>query len=205
MKGLEVARTKSLIDGIVTDFLAPVLAEEGFTRAGRTFRRRADNGDVLVVGVQRSSGSTGTEAVFYINVALAPLPWMRWMRETADPSKLRDPRCNEGTVSSRVRSPRSGDDAWIVRADDARESGQSAAAATRELVRRYLPLLDRSEFLHRLETEQELPGFCPDVAMRAILYLDAGRIEQARHEIDDICAYQPDSTFVVWARQLLGD
>jgi Domain of unknown function (DUF4304) len=201
-----VAGAKGIIDIIVVDHLVPVLAAHGFVRKGRsrTFHTFADNGDAVVVNVQTSSGSRKELAKFYINLALVPLPWLQWMRESDDPADLRDPHDSEGAVTGRVRSIASGDwsqDAWVCTLDQVHKRGETAAEALGAVLPDFLALLDRGELLSRLETGAALPGFCPDVAMRAILYLDAGRWDDVRREVDDIAAYQPESTFVTWVRQ----
>lgn len=194
---------KSIIDLIVTDHLAPALEDAGFRRSGRVLRRYNEGGDAVVVDVQKSSGSQKAEATFYINVVLAPVPWLKWIRSSDEPADLRDPDAGEGAVSARVRSALSGswsNDTWVVRPEEVAERGRAAAQATQDLVAQFLPLLDRAELLRRLEDRSPLPGFCPENATRAILYLDAARFGDAQREIDDIAAYQPDSSFVKWAR-----
>ncbi|SCF30234.1 hypothetical protein GA0074695_5351 [Micromonospora viridifaciens] len=198
-----MAATTNIIDLIVTNHLAPPLEEMGFARKRRVFRRYADNGDAVVVGVQTSSGSRKYLAKFYINIALVPVPWLRCVRESSDPAALQEPHDSEGGLSTRVTSSVNGrwfEDTWVADAIDAHERGRAAADATRHLVAQFIPLLDRAEFLHRLENRAALPGFCPEEAMRAVLYLDAQRFDEARRELDDLARYDPDPSFVTWAR-----
>lgn len=213
-----MAARKSIVDVIVTGHLAPALERQGFARSRLVFRRYADNGDAVVVGIQQSSGTRKERAVFYINICLVPVPWLKCVRESDDPADLHDPLDSEGVVSGRVRSAASGawvptinqvgylpdavliSDSWESTMDDATDRGRIAAAATHEAVEAFLPLLDRAEFLRRLEEKADLPGICPRIAARTILYLEAGRFDDARREIDDIAHFQPESNFVSWAR-----
>lgn len=203
-----MARPKNAIDVIVTSHLAPVLEPLGFTRHGRVFRYIADNGDAVVIGVQASSASRKEQAKFYINTSLVPRPWLEWIRKTNDLTGLQDPKDSEGAVEGRVRSSASGswsNDTWICTLNEVEQRGPVAAEATANLAKRFLPLLDRTELLRCLETGEQLPGGGPVHAMRAILYLDAKRCNDARREIDDIASYQPESPFVTWVRQRLED
>ncbi|HEX5598102.1 MAG TPA: DUF4304 domain-containing protein, partial [Micromonosporaceae bacterium] len=192
---------------VVSDYLAPVLKETGFRRRGRVFRRFAENCDAVVVRVQTSSGTWPGEAEFYVNVALVPVPWLEWMRKPGNPADLVDPDDAEGVLSARVTRPNSGlflNDSWLCKPDEVDECGPVVAAATKKLVSEYLPLLDRHEFLRRLETKSPLPGVCPERAVQTILYLDGQRWADARRVIDDIAAYQPDSPFVAWVHARLS-
>jgi hypothetical protein len=201
-----VAARKNTLDVIVIDHLAPALESQGFTRDRLTFRRYSDNGDAVLVGVQRSSSSRKEWASFYINICLVPLPWLKWLRQSDDPADLHNPRDSEGVVSGRARSAASGawlPDNWESTIEEAPERGRVAAAATIEAVQAFLPLLDRAEFLRRLEEKADLPGVCPREATRAILYLDAARFDDARRDIDAIARLQPESAFVTWVRARL--
>ncbi|HZM75106.1 MAG TPA: hypothetical protein VFC19_05230 [Candidatus Limnocylindrales bacterium] len=145
-------------------------------------------------------------AKFFINISLVPVPWLKWIRKSDDPADLHDPVDEEGAVTARVRHPENGfrtSDVWTATPDEVEARGRIAAQATSEAAAQFAALLEGHELLRRLETQAPLPGFCPDSAARAIFYLDAQHWQDARREIDDIAAYDPESVFVKWARDRL--
>lgn len=67
-------------------YVTPFLAEHGFVRDGRTYRRFNDLGDCVMVDFQPSGAATRYEYVFYVNLCATPRPWMDSI-STPDPTR----------------------------------------------------------------------------------------------------------------------
>lgn len=64
------------------DMIAPAARAQGFKGSAPTWRQTNGLGDWAVVNVQSSSYSTAKSLQCVINLALAPAPWLEWMRES---------------------------------------------------------------------------------------------------------------------------
>jgi hypothetical protein len=176
--------------------LKPLLAARGFTAQGGTFRHASAAGDVVVVETQLSSGSARERSEFFVNLALVPLPWLQYLRESRAPADLSGARAAEGLVSGRLDPPNRLQ--WIVTPADVPAVGAALAPALEQAVTAYLELLDRAAFLDLLERGAALPGRCPREAARAVLLLASGRTAEAAAALAAIARTDPDSPFVAW-------
>lgn len=64
------------------DVVGPAARAAGFRGSGSTWRSANSQGDWAVVNVQSSSWNTAECARCVINLAVAPAPWLDWMRES---------------------------------------------------------------------------------------------------------------------------
>src|SRR5262245_38311098 len=85
------------------EYADPILDAHGFTKKGRTYRRRADNGDTAVVEFQASSGSFPAEYLFYINLAVVPVPWLEWFAHRLQWSSFVEASASHGLYEDRLR------------------------------------------------------------------------------------------------------
>ena len=178
-------------------YVRPCLDALGLAAQGaNTFRLVSETGDAVVVEVQLASASTRTESRFYINLALVPLPWLEYMRETRSREGLSNPRPEEGLVSGRLEPPNRLQ--WIVTAEEVDAVGNAVVSGLRETVPSYLELFDREAFLAILRQGGPLPGRCPRRAALALLLLVTGRTAEARAALAELAAEDPDSPFVAW-------
>ncbi|MFF8478606.1 DUF4304 domain-containing protein [Streptomyces sp. NPDC015414] len=65
---------------VLRDIVAPTARTAGFMGSGSTWRLTNSLGDWAVVNVQSSSASTARSVLCVINLAVAPAPWLDWMR-----------------------------------------------------------------------------------------------------------------------------
>lgn len=63
------------------DIVAPAARAAGSKGSGSTWRTANSQGDWAVVNVQSSSWNTAECARCVINLAVAPAPWLDWIRE----------------------------------------------------------------------------------------------------------------------------
>jgi len=196
-----VPSAPSVIDQIVRDHLAPALQAEGFTRKGRTFRRAAGNGDVLLIEVQTSSGSRRDEAIFFLNIAVLSQPWLAWLSGAEGEVDTDKSLATEGSVTDRIRSPENPqwyEDRFSAGPEDVERVGAAAVAAVRSALPEYLALLDRSKLLALLRDGAPLPGTCNRLAVRAVLAADAGDADLARRDAAEVDRYADDTEFIDW-------
>lgn len=64
------------------DVLSPAARERGYRGSAPTWRKGTAAGDWAVVNVQSSKGSTSEGLACVVNLAFAPEPWLRWLRES---------------------------------------------------------------------------------------------------------------------------
>jgi hypothetical protein len=64
------------------DIVGPAARTAGFKGSGSTWRSTNAQGDWAVVNVQSSQWSTAESLRCVINLAVAPAPWLDWMRES---------------------------------------------------------------------------------------------------------------------------
>jgi hypothetical protein len=72
---------QAALKAAVRDIAGPAACAAGFKGPGSTWRPANSRGDWAVVKVQSSSWSTATSLRCVIDVAVAPAPWLDWMRE----------------------------------------------------------------------------------------------------------------------------
>jgi hypothetical protein len=142
-----VTSTRSLFDTFAKG-LAEHLSGYGFDhdKGARAFRRYSADGDILLVELQSSKGSTRTAKAFYINVALVLAPkWEMDRRRLGLPaSEL--PRSAHGSWFRRIGSATlPGDDEWTL-AD--RASLVTVSAEVRRRIDETLP-----DLLHNLDRD----------------------------------------------------
>jgi hypothetical protein len=182
-------------------YVTPLLAEHGFVGRGRTFRRRAGNGDTAVVNFQTSSSASPASYLFYVNLALVVTPWLDWKDGGAvDPTAF-EPTHVQGLFSVRVRQLRGWSDRWSFDSiDTAHECGQELTEALGPRLEELVSLLDRSEFLRRIRQGPQLQvGQSPKV-MEVVLLVDDGLTEDLTRLLDEI-AEGPGAAFADWARK----
>lgn len=74
------------------DLLGPAARSRGYKGSAPTFRKSSDVGDWAVVNVQSLSWSTSERLDCVVNLAFAPEPWLRWIREKSGKSGAGLPR-----------------------------------------------------------------------------------------------------------------
>jgi hypothetical protein len=182
------------------EYADPILAAHRFTKKGRTYRRGTDNGDTAVVEFQASPGASPESYVFFINLAVVPVPWLRWLERRAPHPESVEVKASHGLYDDRLRA----DDAlgrWVI---DSVESGHARGRQLAELLPARLDemasLLDRREFLRRLREGPKLPR--SDTAVEIILLLDDGPLE----ELEPLLVQMENGAgsgprFAAWARE----
>jgi uncharacterized protein DUF4304 len=182
-----------------TDFATPVLAAHGFSRKGRTYRHRADGGDLAVVEFQASSGSTPQRYLCYINLAVVTAAWLDWITQGKPPA---EPGSAYGLYRTRLLRPGTGDDLWSIDSPDtARQRGQELAEVLPARLSELVRLLDRDEFRHRVRSDPALSARQSELVMEIALLVDDG----PSRALDDALARMPragsGAAFVDWARR----
>ncbi|MFI7435812.1 hypothetical protein [Micromonospora haikouensis] len=211
-------------------FVDPVMAEYGLVSgAGHVYRRVEDDGDALVVEFQRSSSSTRSAYLFYVNVAVVPYPWLLHMRSDSRATDAGLPEVTEGLVRTRLAKPNS---LWILPREEMLriltsgrvpagidsgdhslwsidspqvviEKGATLRTLLAEKIAEFAPLLDRGVLKDRLRSGATLPGDCPRDAALAVLLADEG----PSAELDGVLSRLdgPDfSSFVDWVRRYVA-
>ncbi len=181
------------------DYADPILRAQGFTKKGRTYRRRGGNGDIAFVNFQASSGAHPEAYVFYVNLAVAPLPWIAWLRRQWGDAETFEPTAGYGLYADRLRSNRFWE-TWTIDSDEAGHSvGRRLAEMLPPRLEELVSLLDRREFLRRVREGPELPRSGIDVEI--IMLLDDGPLEQLEPLLDDMEESRgAGPEFAEWAR-----
>jgi Domain of unknown function (DUF4304) len=158
------------------------LSGHGFEYEGsRLFRKISPAGDILIVELQTSSGSTKSEKAFYINVAftLAPRWEMDRKRYGLDDTAL--PKSMHGMWRHRIgHTGYSGTDRWLITDDASSTTWADAQRRLEESLPELLQLLDRQR-LRELAEREELVGYAA-WQIRAWLLADEG----PSAELDDL-------------------
>jgi hypothetical protein len=72
---------RASLSGALRNIVGPAARAAGYKGSGTTWRSASSLGDWAVVNVQSSSWSTAGSLRCVINLAVAPAPWLDWMRE----------------------------------------------------------------------------------------------------------------------------
>lgn len=202
---------------VLRDYVTPLLAANGFTKTGATYRLVGGNGDQVLIGFQRSSSSTPEWLRFYVNLAAVPLPFWEYIRSQRT---LRQPGYDDGVLRCRLhtdvdeagfwldprsakvrpwepgsgpRMPWSSGD-WLVRGvEGVAVCGRVLAAALRdEAVPLLSSLLDRRAFLARLRNQESSFPSGTSVATFAALFLliDDGTSDELEAQIARVEAWE---------------
>ena len=70
-----------LLKGAVREAVVPVLRREGYRGSFPTWRLTAPTGDVAVVNLQSSQWNSREQAQVFVNIAVVPEVWWKWLRE----------------------------------------------------------------------------------------------------------------------------
>ncbi|MGW1067600.1 DUF4304 domain-containing protein [Streptomyces aureus] len=73
---------QAALKAALRDIVGPAARTAGFKGSGSTWRLTNSQGDWAVVNVESSSSSTSRSVHCVISVAVAPAPWLDWMRES---------------------------------------------------------------------------------------------------------------------------
>ncbi|MFJ6846470.1 DUF4304 domain-containing protein [Streptomyces griseoluteus] len=73
---------QAALKAALRDIVGPAARTAGFKGSGSTWRLTNSQGDWAVVNVQSSSSSTARSVRCVVNLAVAPAPWLDWMRES---------------------------------------------------------------------------------------------------------------------------
>jgi hypothetical protein len=161
---------------LLRDQVGPALRRCGFAGSnGRWTLRDPVSGDLAIVQAQGSKGNTADEVMFFVNLAVVPLPWWRYTVDLyAHPG---EPKEYHGVWRKRVERPGPeavGRDEW--RFTDATSAHAVGARVADLLTTTGVPLLrrylDRSALLDHLRTRDvtRLTGGEP----LAVVLSDAG-------------------------------
>lgn len=93
---------------VLRDVVSPSACSAGFKGSGRTWRSTNALGDVAIANVQSLSSSSSERVRCVLNLAVAPAPWLDWMREllpNAFPKTIGE---SLGLYRERLQSPRHG-------------------------------------------------------------------------------------------------
>jgi hypothetical protein len=167
---------------VLKGYVTPLLAANGFTKIGATYRLAGRNGDQVLIEARRESGSSAEEGRFFVNLAAVPHPRWEFMRFCYPKQRLGQPGVVDGVLGLRLRTdvnevgywydprpeswsrawrpgsgprPRWSSDEWLVRgAEGVAICGPVLAAALRdEALPLLLSLLDRQVFLARIRDQ----------------------------------------------------
>jgi len=143
--------------------VAPLLRSHDFKGTAPTWTRVSERGDVAVVNVQSSSWSTRSNLSFYVNLAVAPEPWLAWGAARFGRLLTKGVKESDGLWRKRLDPTPvpGGRDCWTI------SDAGSAAVAMRDVafrleaegLPRIEPLLNRAQMLEALRsgTLGELP------------------------------------------------
>jgi hypothetical protein len=166
-------KSRSPIDVVVRE-IGRILAEYGFSAAGREFRLRSPLGDWLVVDVQTSDASNRSRRLFYVNAGFLMSAKWDWSR-SAMPGKREMPSVADCLWSTRF-DPRFGDTSmrWMV---DSEATLTAVVDELEHVLHREIPvlvrLLDRCH-LHRIADQEVGLGYAT-WQVKAWLLAEAGR------------------------------
>ena len=128
----DVATAQDVLRSALRDVLAPAARLQGYKGSSPTWRKSNTSGDVAVVNVQSSSGSTSNELRCVVNVAVVPEPWLRWERERLGAGMPKSIGESFGLYRDRLHpsgTPAGADGWWEVGA-----SAQAATEAVSDMV-----------------------------------------------------------------------
>ena len=198
--------TRAAVKVFFDQHITPALLAHGYAKGGRTYRLASDLGDAAVINFQVSSGTSRDEYQFYVNLAIAPVPWVDYLRSlrSGTPKPISDPADeSEGMLRARVNPP--GRFNWVLTpsVELAHETGQRVVAALAPRLRELAELLDRDVLADRLRTREGLSGWTGDKrAGRIALLAEAG----PSAELEELLlSVRPDATeFLNWAWARVG-
>ncbi len=193
------------VDLFFAGYASPILARAGFERHGRTYRRFAANGDAAVVNFQTSSGASQAAYAFHINLAVVPVPWRDWILRGAARSSA-PPTAAEGLLQERLWPPGAWHDAWTIDSVDiGRELGRQLAAVLPPRLHELVTLLDRREFLRRVQDDNGLRTMQSTVVTEIVLLIDEGVSPELEQLLEQMQASRGSGPhFAAWARARLG-
>lgn len=185
-------------------YATPILVDHGFAASGRTYRRVADNGDTAVVNFQSSSGSHPGAYLFYVNLAVVPVPWLDWITKgAADPETFR-PTSEYGLFKARIRPAGRWDETWMIDSPEAaHERGRELTAVLPARLDELVGLLDRDEFLRRVRHGPKLETAQSPRVMQIVLLVDRGLTDELEKLLHQMANGPGDAAprFVEWARK----
>lgn len=118
-----------------------------------------DRGDRLVVDLQQSPGSHGHTTLFFVNLALCPVPWVAWLKgSTLEQARTLPPDAIGNLLWDRL-DPTAFGPCWQVTAGELDAVVDTLTPALRsELTQHWLPLLPRDALRERIRSGGPLPG-----------------------------------------------
>jgi hypothetical protein len=196
---------------VLRDVVSPSARSAGFKGSGRTWRSTNALGDVAIANVQSLSSSSSERVRCVLNLAVAPAPWLDWMREllpNAFPKAIGE---SLGLYRERLQSPRHG---WEITGASSADSVASDMVTQLDqygwpVLRR---LLDRRAFVDALRagrigtmTADHNPVFF--ASAEAVLIADDGPSTRLDELLDYEARYtiEPQrysaAMFAEWARE----
>lgn len=195
---MSTGTTRAAVKVFFDEHMTPTLLAHGYARSGRTYRLASDLGDTAVVDFQVSSGTHRDEYQFYVNLAIAPVPWVHYLRSGTPRSASEPVEESEGLLRARVDPP--GRFNWVLTpsVELAHDTGQRVAAALVPRLGELAELLERDILTERLRTGEHLSGWrCDRVAGLIALLTEQG----PSAELEELLlGVQPGVTkFLNWA------
>lgn len=114
-----MATAQAALKTALRDILSPALRSQGFKGSGITWTHETELGDVAIVNVQSSSWSTREEVRCFVDLAVAPDPWMDWRSTQTGQPRRKSPKENDGLWRSRLDRPtppgaRGSEPWWVI-------------------------------------------------------------------------------------------
>jgi len=126
------------------EHVGPAARDHGFRGTAPTWRRCSPSGDWAVVNVQSSPWSTSESVRCVINLALAPAPWLDWMKESLGAGYPKSVGESLGLYRTRLHptgAPAGADVWWEI--DSAAQADAAATDMRHQLDRKGWPCLMR--------------------------------------------------------------
>lgn len=142
---------------MLRDIIAPALRQYGYKGSAPTWRYVNEAGDVAVINVQSSPYSSSGRLKCAVNLAVAPAPWLDWMRHSLGAAAPKAVSESLGLFRQRLvpAAVTSGSDWWweitsIRSAEDfAAEMVEALEAVALPLIDRWLDRGERMELLQQ--------------------------------------------------------
>jgi hypothetical protein len=192
------ASTRRTVEKLFRDYLNPLLVPRGFSRHGRSYHLVSPMMDYLIVNVQASSGSWQEEFIFYVNVGIAPEPWLDCQYDGESPERRRDlPGIEDAELLSRVSPPRGSQWKVDTSPESADEVGPQIVAGLGPKVDEGMRLLDRETLLDRARSRDLAGWTVADAALLVVLLAARGPSDELTDLLE---SRQWSADFERWAR-----
>ncbi len=140
----------------VLEALEAELLPLGLQRDSDGFRVHNALGDGVVVAERRVAGERGART-FVVDVGLISAPWVEWVRHEKTPILPQQATVEQGLWRFQVGSFLQGPP-WVLRKDNQQAVLAAMKARVGEVVRGYLPLVDREALIDAMRRGDRIAG-----------------------------------------------